>query len=114
MNAELGAGARQSDLADGTEERETVVRGGMDYRWQLSDTAEFRQDLIVESGAENTYLESITALSAKVVGNVALVASFTIKNNSEVPVDTEKTDTYTALAYAYTDEILDYVKENRA
>lgn len=101
LNVELGAGARQSDLADGTEERETVVRGGMDYRWKLSDTAEFRQDFIVEAGAENTYLESVTALSAKVLGNIALVASYTIKNNSEVPVDTENTDTYTALSLEY-------------
>lgn len=102
LNAEVGAGARQSDLNDGTTENETVVRGGLDYRWQISDSAEFRQDLIVESGGENTYLESVTALSAKIVGNVALVASYTIKNNSEVPVATENTDTYTALSLEYT------------
>ena len=102
LNAEIGAGARQSDLSDGTTENETVVRGGMDYRWQLSDTSEFRQDLSVESGSENTYLESVTALSAKVVGNIALVASYTIKRNTEVPALTEKTDTYTALSLEYT------------
>lgn len=102
LNAEIGAGARQSDLNDGTTENETVVRGGMDYRWQLSDTSEFRQDLSVESGSENTYLESVTALSAKVIGNVALVASYTIKHNTEVPAATENTDTYTALSLEYT------------
>ena len=102
LNAEIGAGARQSDLSDGTEEEETVVRSGLDYRWQLSDTAEFRQDFIVESGGENTDLESVTAISAKVLGNIALVASYTIKNNSEVPAATEKTDTYTAVSLEYT------------
>ena len=101
LNAEVGAGARQSDLSDGTSEDEVVFRGGVDYKWKISDSSEFRQDFVVESGGENTYLESVTALSAKVIGGIALVASYTIKNNSEVPVGTEKTDTYTALSLEY-------------
>lgn len=101
LNAEVGAGARQSDLVDGTTESETIVRGGLDYTWTLSDTAEFRQDFTVESGSENTYLESVTALSARLVGSLALVASYTVKNNSDVPLGTEKTDTFTALSLEY-------------
>lgn len=73
----------------------------MYYEWKLSDTATFTQDLLVESGAENTYLESKTALSASLVGNLALVVSYTIKSNSDVPLGTEKTDTFTALALEY-------------
>jgi putative salt-induced outer membrane protein len=71
------------------------------YKWQFSETAEFRQDLSVESGSLNTYLESVTALSAKLVSDLALVASYTIKHNTTVPPLTEKTDTYTALALEY-------------
>lgn len=101
LNAEIGAGARQSDLVDGTSDSETIVRGGLNYTWTLSETSEFRQVFTVESGSENTYLESVTALSAKLVGNLALVASYTVKNNSDVPLGTEKTDTYTALSLEY-------------
>ena len=101
LNGTLGAGARQSDLIDGTSESETIFRGGLDYTWTLSETAEFTQDVIVESGEENTYLESVTALSAKLVGNLALVASYTIKNNSEVLPGIEDTDTFTALSLEY-------------
>ncbi len=101
LNGEIGAGARQSDLADGTTESETILSAGLYYKWALSETAEFRQDFLVEAGVENTYLESVTALSAKLVGNLALVASYTIKNNSEVPIGTEKTDTFTALSLEY-------------
>ena len=93
LNAEIGGGARQSDLADGTEENETIARGGLNYTWQISDTAAFQQDITVEAGQENTYLESVTKLSASLVGNLALVASYTVKNNSDVPPLTEKTDT---------------------
>lgn len=101
LNATIGAGLRQSDLIDGTSEDETIFRGGMDYVWTLSETAEFTQDIIVEAGEENTYLESVTAISAKLVGNLALVASYTIKNNSEVLPGVDDTDTFTALSLEY-------------
>lgn len=101
LNAELSVGARQSELQDGTDENETVVRVGGDYEFRLSDTASFRQVLAVERGSENTYLESVSELRAQIVGTVALVASYTIKRNSEVPVGAEKTDTFTALSLEY-------------
>jgi len=101
LNGELGAGARQSTLQDGTSENETVFRGGIYYKWLFSETAEFRQDVTVEAGELNTYLESVSALSAQLIGDLALVASYTVKANSDVPPSTEKTDTYTALSLEY-------------
>ena len=101
LNAEIGVGARQSKLQDGSKEDETVYRGGLYYKWAFSETAEFRQDLTVEGGDKNTYSESVTALSAKLLGDLALVASYTIKHNSDVLPLVEKTDTYTALSLEY-------------
>ena len=101
LNGELGFGARQSELTDGTDESETILTGGLYYKWQLSETAEFTQDLLVEAGDENTYTMSKTALTATLVGDLALVASYTIKNNSDVPLGIEKTDTFTALSLEY-------------
>jgi len=101
LNAEIGAGARQSERQDGTEEDETVFSGGLYYNWAFSETAAFSQDLTTEVGADNTYSESITKVSAQLIGNLALVASYTIKHNSEVVAGTEKKDTYTALSLEY-------------
>jgi len=105
LNVEIGAGVRQSELIDGTDENETIIRAGLGYAWQISETAAFTQDFKVESGDANTYSESKTALSASVVGNLALVASYTVKHNSDVPQlvlpPVEKTDTYTALSLEY-------------
>lgn len=101
LNVEVGAGARQSELSDGTSESDTILRGGLSYRWQFTETAQFTQDLATESGSENTYLESITALKAILIGNLSLVASYTIKDNSDVPAGNENTDTYTALSLEY-------------
>jgi len=101
LNLEIGAGAKQSDLRDGMSQNETIIRGGLDYAWQLSETAEFTQDFVVEVGDHNTYLESVTALRARIMGDIALVASYTVKQNSDVPVGSEKTDTFTALSLEY-------------
>lgn len=102
LNGEIGIGARQSELIDGTKENESILRGSLDYKWQLSKTAAFTQVLTIESGQANTYTESVTAVSAQLVGNLALVASYTIKNNSDVLPLIEKTDTYTAISLEYT------------
>lgn len=102
LNVEIGVGLRQSELQIGATEDEAIVRGGAFYKWLFSENAEFRQDFSIEAGDLNTYLESVTALSAKLVNDLALVASYTIKHNTTVPPLTEKTDTYTALALEYT------------
>jgi len=101
LNAEIGAGARQLDRADGTSESELIGRGGLDYTWAISENAEFSQGLIIEYGSSNTFTESITALKADLIGQLALVASYTIRNNSDVPAGTENTDTFTALSVEY-------------
>lgn len=101
LNAEVGVGLRQSDLRDGTSEDETIVRGAVDYRWKFSETAEFAQDFDVESGADNTFMESISAVKATLVGNLALALTYTIRHNTEVPAGSEKTDTFTAISLEY-------------
>lgn len=101
LNAEIGAGARQAERADGVTENDLIVRAGLDYKWQFSETAALTQDLVVESGQDNTYLESITAITAQLIGDLALVASYTVKNNSDVLPGSEKTDTYSVVALEY-------------
>ncbi len=101
LSIEVGAGARQSDLADGSSESELIFRGGANYVWTLSETSEFKQDLNIEAGDVNTFLESVTAISASLVGNLSLVASYTVRHNTDVLPATEKTDTFTALSLEY-------------
>ena len=101
LNAEIGGGARQSERQDGTSEEEMIFRGGLYYKWLFSETADFSQDLTAEGGQDNTYIESVTAVSARLIGELTLVASYTIKHNTDVPPLTENTDTYTALALEY-------------
>ena len=101
LNGELGIGARQSDLADGTDESDTIYTGRLTYVWNISETASFGQSLLVEAGSSNTFTESVTDLRAQLVGSLALVASYTVRRNSDVLPGTEKTDTRTALSLEY-------------
>ena len=102
LNGQAGLGARQADLRNGTSQNEAILYLGGDYRWIISETSEFSQTLAIESGSDNIYLEATSALSANVRENLALVISYTIKNNSDVLPGTEKTDTFTAISLEYT------------
>ncbi len=101
LDLEVGLGLRQSDLRDGTSEDDTILRGFADYTFNLSENAEFGQSLLVESGSDNTFWESVTELKASLIGELALKASYTIRRNSTVPAGSEKTDTFTAIALEY-------------
>lgn len=102
LNAEIGIGARQAERVDGVTENDGILRAGLDYKWQFSETADFTQDFVVEAGEHNTYFESVSAITARLIGDLALVASYTIKNNSDVLPGTEDTDTYSAVSLEYT------------
>ncbi len=101
MNGEIGAGARQSRLIDLTEESEAIVRAALDYEFKMSETTGFKQDFVVESGSSNTTFESISALRARLIGNVGLVLSYRVKANSDVPPGIVATDRFTSIALEY-------------
>lgn len=101
LTAEIGLGARQATLRDGSSQDEKIGRAALNYKWTLNSTAELLQNLSVEAGPDNTYFESFSAVKTTLVGSLALVASYTVKNNSDVPLGTAKTDTFTALSLEY-------------
>lgn len=102
LDAEIGAGARQTEEQDtGARESEAIGRVGGRYQWTISETSAFSQSLKVESGASNTYTEAVSELKLAVIGNLFAAVSFTARNNSEVPPDTKTTDTFTAISLSY-------------
>jgi putative salt-induced outer membrane protein len=101
LTGEIGAGARQADLIDGTSEDEAIIRGALAYTWQFTETTGFSQDLVIESGSSNTSTEWISKLRAKLVGNIGLVLSYRLKHNSQVVLGSEPTDTFTSISLEY-------------
>jgi len=101
LDVEIGAGARQAKLRTGEDQDESIGRGALEYAWEFSETAQFSQSLVVESGSSNTRTESVTELRADILGNLALVVSYRLRNNSDVPAGTEKSDRFTAISLEY-------------
>jgi putative salt-induced outer membrane protein len=101
LSVGLGVGHRSADLADGTSESGVIGRGSIDYNWTFNETSGFDQNIIVESGSDNTYIESVSAVRARLVGNFALVVSYTVKHNTDVPIGSEKTDKLSAISVEY-------------
>ncbi|MCC5795016.1 MAG: DUF481 domain-containing protein [Chromatiales bacterium] len=98
LDLTIGAGARQSRLRDGSSDNEAVGKAGLDYTWQISETASFNQAGTAVSGSDNTRLESVTELSANIVGNLAMVLGYTLTRNTSVPAGSRNTDTLVDLA----------------
>jgi putative salt-induced outer membrane protein len=98
LEAELGAGVRQTET-NGTREKESdaIARGRVAYKWAFSETSHFAQTVKVESGDTNTFSESVSELRMSLVGKLFALASFTARTNSDVPAGVEKTDTITTI-----------------
>ncbi len=101
LGLSLGVGYRDSDRADGSNETSAIGRGGLDYDWIWSETSNFQQDIVVESGSDNTFIESISAVRARLIGDFALVLSYTVRHNTDVPAGSEKTDKISAISVEY-------------
>jgi len=101
LRGEVGAGYRWADLSDGTSEEGGVLSGGLRYAWQISATAEFIQNALVQWSDDNTYLESETGLRTKVVGNLDARISYLVKHNTDVPVGRKNSDFFTSVGLEY-------------
>ncbi|MFQ5634991.1 MAG: YdiY family protein [Gammaproteobacteria bacterium] len=101
LDAEAGVGASQSDLRDGRNQDEGNWRASARYSLNIGENASFLQALTVNSGSSNTFTESVTELRANIYGSLAMVLSYTVRNNTDVLPGTDKTDTFAAVNLEY-------------
>ena len=97
----IGAGYRDWDRSDGKSNAGAIGRGSIAYNWYWSEFSDFMQELTIESGSGNTYIESVSALRSQLIGGFNLVLSYTIQQNSSVPAGADKTDIATAVSIEY-------------
>lgn len=101
LDMEAGVGYRQSKLETGERDDDAILRGALFFEHRLSETAKFGQDLLIQSGNDNTEIESVTSLTAAINSKLAMRLSLTAKHNTDVPPEREKTDTITAVSLVY-------------
>ncbi|MEA5446560.1 DUF481 domain-containing protein [Gammaproteobacteria bacterium AB-CW1] len=106
LDAEIGVGARQIQFRDDRDRvSDEIVRLASDYSWDINGSASLTQDVRVETGIggiNRTFAESITTLSATIVGELALNLSYTVRYLDDENIEQEtKTDTITSIGLNY-------------
>ena len=79
-----------------------VMRGSMDYKWNISDNANFKQLFSTEFGSENTKSRSESAISANIAEGLSMKFSVVLNHNSSVEAGFKRLDTETAATVVYT------------
>lgn len=103
LDLEVGIGARQTEENEtGLREDDFIGRFAGKYVWALSETSSFAQSVKVETGDSNTSTESVSELRLSIIGNLMAMLSYTVRHNTNVAPDSEKTDSFTAVNLAYT------------
>lgn len=101
LRGEVAVGYRSADLADGTSEEGGAVTGGLRYAWQISPSAQFIQNLIIRWSSDNTFAESETGLSTKIIGDLDAKISYIVRHNTDVPAGNRSSDFYTTIGLEY-------------
>ena len=103
FDLEAGPGYRLNKLrSEDDAEGELIGRLSGLFAYRFNETATFTQELTSEISSDATITKSVTALTAQIVGNMAMKASITAKHNTDAPTGFDKLDTETGLTLVYT------------
>lgn len=108
LDATLGAGYRYSkfderDPEHGSQREEPIGRLAADFRYDLSKTAQFREELESEIGLDegDSVSRSVTSLQANINSALAMRLAYTVEHDSNPPADNKSTDTITSVTLLY-------------
>ncbi|WP_233078941.1 DUF481 domain-containing protein [Rheinheimera soli] len=101
LEGEVGPGYYRGKTDLEATENGMIVRGAATYRWQISESARFKQTVSLEYGEDNRRSIAESSLTAKINGRMQMKAAFLVQNDSKVPVGKKKTDTQTSLTFVY-------------
>jgi putative salt-induced outer membrane protein len=88
-------------LQQGETGDEVVFRGTLDFSHALTDTTKLLDKLLVESGADNTFVQNDLGIQVKINAVLALAAAYSVRHNTDPPLGFGKTDTLTTLNLVY-------------
>lgn len=102
LDLDVGVGGIASRLQDsGDAEHDGVARLGLQFTSQFTPSAQFRQDLLIESSELSTTSESRTGLKVAMNSSLALQLLYAVRKNSEPPPGTQPVDRHTAVSLIY-------------
>lgn len=102
LEVEGGPGHRYSEVHKDESQNETIFRAALRYKWKITENSNFSEELTIESGADSTMTEAVTALKTQINKKLGMKITHTLRYNSRVPLDSYKTDSTTAVTLVYT------------
>lgn len=97
----IGPGYSFAEDQTGESVNGAIVRGAVNYNWNISETSRFTQTFSTEIGSDNTKSRAESALSAQIAGNLSMKLSVKFDHNTDVADGIEKLDTETAVTLVY-------------
>jgi putative salt-induced outer membrane protein len=88
-------------ILPGDNDSEVVFRGTLDFDHEFTATTSLLDKLVVEAGADNTFVQNDIALQVKMTDVLALAVGYSVRHNTDPPVGFEKTDTLTTINLVY-------------
>ncbi|GFE81414.1 salt-induced outer membrane protein [Steroidobacter agaridevorans] len=88
-------------LEEGRSDSEVVFRSTIDFEHKFTATTSLIDKFIVESGADNTFVQNDISLQVKMTDVLALAVGYGVRHNSNPPVEFKKTDTLTTINLVY-------------
>ncbi len=102
LSAEVGPGYRRAKSArTGESESDTIVRGQIQYSHALTANTTLGNELLVESGSDNTFAQNDIGVTVAMNESFALKAGLQVRHNTDVGPGTDKTDTLTTINLVY-------------
>ena len=102
-SAEIGPGYRYNNFRDDelSSQEEFIIHMGTLFIYRFTDTTSFKEELSVDAGDENTIIRSTSSLRVLLSESLSLRVSYLIRHVTDVPEETEKTDTETFVSLSY-------------
>ncbi|MEJ0035027.1 MAG: DUF481 domain-containing protein [Gammaproteobacteria bacterium] len=88
-------------LQKGESDNEAVFRGTLDLSHALTSTTKLLDKFLVESGANNTFVQNDIGIQVQMTDVLALAAAYSVHYNTDPPLGFGKTDTLTTLNLVY-------------
>jgi putative salt-induced outer membrane protein len=110
--AQLGAGYKVSETRETIDEdgvtfipsernKELIAQFGGTFERQLTDTTKMIDKLLVEAGAQSTFVQNDLSLQIRIMNALALAAGYSVRYNNNPPDGFTATDTLTTLNLVY-------------
>lgn len=103
LDTQIGPGVRSAhNKQSNRTETGLIARGLVDMKYSITQSTDFTNVTLVESGSYNTYVQNDTSLQVAINDRFALKAGYQFRHNSKANLLNKKTDTLVTMNLVYT------------